>query len=528
MLLLRTLLAGFLLLLGTASTAQLSLEGSWAGGSTLFPNRNGFVQAVFSKGNGFFNAQGWDAAKRKIEKLSVSGNKVRFEFLSGAASPFVVTGELKGNLFKGTIIRGQDTGSIHWVKTEPVSENAQQDYVHMYELAQGGRVLVTWGGFAHLRAISLDEGSSGDALIPLKGDKFFLGRSVIQSEKPTEIVHFQRGADGKVTGFALYNKDSLVATAKKADAYRQQQVRFANGNTALSGTLLRPNTSSLHSAVVFVHGSQDRGRDDNYLFGIADGYLKLGIAVLIFDKRGVGGSTGDWHAASFETLAGDVLAGVRFLRTQKDINASQIGLEGISQGGWIAPVAAAKDKKLAYLILISASGVSPAEQVTYDQIGKAKRLGTSAAELQEMEAFLRLQFKAALEEEEWKKFQQAIPLARDKKWFNLTLGGVPRESWIWESTSRTAAFEPATVWRKVKCPVLLIFGGADTNYPAEKSAALIKQYLREGGNRQLALKIFEGANHSLLLQTKEGRWIPAPDPEETKYNWLVRNADVDF
>jgi len=514
-----------------AVSAQETLAGEWAGGSNLFPTRPGFIQARFKQTEsgfgGFFNAQGWDAAKRQISNISFESGKVHFEFSSAAGTPFVADGEMKDGIIQGTITRGVDKGQFHLVRLGKANPQTYQSLVGAYEVEKNNFNLITWGAFGHLRAINIKEGA-GDTLLPLGDDKFFLGRSIVNSTTPTEIITFTRNAEKNVTGFTLHSSGKLVVTAPKTEWYKQEQVQFNNGKVRLAGTVFTPTTNLKHSAVVWVHGSQDRGRDDNIPFIVADSYLQLGIAVLIYDKRGVGGSTGDWHTASFEDLAEDALAGVSFLGNRNDINGRQIGLEGVSQGGWIAPIAAARNPKISFMVLVAAAGVSSREQVTYDQLGKARRAGTPENELKEAEAFFKLQFEASRSEKAWQQLQAEIPKVKDKKWFPFTLAGIPRESWIWESTRLTSFFEPVPILLKVKCPVLLIFGGDDTNYPAERSAEIMKRVLGEGGNRDVTVKIFEGANHSILVRLPDGRFVPAPDLDDIKRNWLIKRVNVNF
>ncbi len=126
------------------------------------------------------------------------------------------------------------------------------------------------------------------------------------------------------------------------------------------------------------------------------------------------------------------------------------------------------------------------------------------------------------------QLQMTIPLVKDKKWLRSTLGGIPRTSWIWESTRLTSFFEPVPALQKIKCPVLLIFGGDDANYPAQRSAEIMARALRGGGNCDVTTKIFQGADHGLLVRQTDGRMIPAPDPDNTKYNWLLKRVNVDF
>ena len=92
----------------------------------------------------------------------------------------------------------------------------------------------------------------------------------------------------------------------------------------------------------------------------------------------------------------------------------------------------------------------------------------------------------------------------------------------------TSFFEPLPTLSKIKCPVLLIFGGEDANYPAQRSAEIMERALRGGGNRDVTAKISQGTDHGLMVRQTDGRMIPAPDPDNTKYNWLLKRVNVDF
>src|SRR5207248_1794244 len=94
--------------------------------------------------------------------------------------------------------------------------------------------------------------------------------------------------------------------------------------------------------------------------------IRHGVAVLGFDKRGVGASTGDWRSASFDDLAGDVVAAFEYLKTRSDIDRTHIGMLGWSQAGWVMPLAAVRAREIAFLISISGAGI-PAAETTIDQ-----------------------------------------------------------------------------------------------------------------------------------------------------------------
>jgi uncharacterized protein len=513
----------------TQTRAQQSVEGYWAGGSTLF-GKPVFIQARFEQTasglGGFFSASEWNAAKRSMTNVRFDSSKLHFEFPSATTINFVGDGELSQGVIRGVMRRGDEQGDFHLVRVASVDPKILEDYVSEYTDELGKVNLVTWGAFGNLRFINLEEGY-GDALLPLSETTFFFGRSVINSHKPDGNITFIRGKSGRVTGLSARIQANPEEFLPRNENYKQEQVKFNNRNVTLAGTLLTPATNLKHSAVILVHGSQDRSRDDSYEFSFADIYLRLGIAVLIFDKRGVGGSTGDWHHASFEDLAEDVLAGARYLKTRADINHKQIGLQGVSQGGWVAPLAASRSKDIAFLVAISAAGVSPTLQVTHDQLRKAREAGASEAELKEAAEFLRLQFEAVRSEKDWERFQAMIPAARGKSWYRFTLGNVPKESWLWESTRLTTHFDPLPVWRKVKCPTLLVFGELDPNYPVPKSAAIIETALNEGRNEDVTIKIFPKANHSLKVVQPDGKVTGVP-LGEVESEWLMKRVNVNF
>ena len=131
----------------------------------------------------------------------------------------------------------------------------------------------------------------------------------------------------------------------------REDVRFSNGNARLAGALIRPATGVRHPAIILVPASGPEDRE--YLLPLVHFLIRHGIAVLGYDKRGVGGSTGDWNTASFDDLAGDASAAFEYLKTRPDIDHRQIGLFGLSQAGWIMPLAAIRTKGLAFLISVS-------------------------------------------------------------------------------------------------------------------------------------------------------------------------------
>lgn len=149
---------------------------------------------------------------------------------------------------------------------------------------------------------------------------------------PTSVesrIDFERDGTGNITSLTWRREGAAARTALRADVEKHEDVSFPNGDVRLVGTLISPRSGSKHPAIILVHGSGAENRE--YMLPWARFLIRRGIAVLGYDKRGVGGSTGDWNTASFNDLAGDVVAAFNYLKTRSDIDGTQIGLLGISQ-----------------------------------------------------------------------------------------------------------------------------------------------------------------------------------------------------
>jgi predicted acyl esterase len=139
--------------------------------------------------------------------------------------------------------------------------------------------------------------------------------------------------------------------------------------------VLIPVRAGKHPAAVLVPGA---GANDRYaLYMIAELFAEHGIATLACDKRGIGKSEGDWRLASFEQQAQDVAAGVRFLQQRTEIDATRVGVFGLSEGAWVAPITAAQNPRLAFLILAALPAMSRRDSVLIGNVERLRREGTS-------------------------------------------------------------------------------------------------------------------------------------------------------
>lgn len=154
-----------------------------------------------------------------------------------------------------------------------------------------------------------------------------------------------------------------------------ESVYYSNDTLPLAGLLLLPQSANPLPAAIIAQGSGPSDRSNQWARAIAEVIAGQGFAVLLTDKRGSGESGGDWRTAGFAELADDILAAYDYLRQRNDIDTNRIGLVGLSQGGWVAPVAAARQPKVAFVINISGATTSFAEQSFTEMANTVRQTG---------------------------------------------------------------------------------------------------------------------------------------------------------
>ncbi|MEM7199840.1 MAG: prolyl oligopeptidase family serine peptidase [Planctomycetota bacterium] len=274
-----------------------------------------------------------------------------------------------------------------------------------------------------------------------------------------------------------------------------EELTFRNDGHSLPGTLLLPRGDGPFPAIVWTHGSGRITRDDPIYRGLAVWMVEQGIASLIYDKRP------PHPGATMQVLGADAAAGVDALRAHPRILPGAVGVGGLSQGGWVAPIAAASSDRIAFVVGLSAPGISPAAQNLFNQRNKVldAGFGTAAADeasrtLESIYAYLRT---GQRRDDVWRELEQR----RTEPWFEAAYElpiwhrrGLPPAPW----EHRAALdFDPATVWRRVTAPVVCVWGSEDRVVPPEKSQTQIGTWLDQAGNARRLLAIIPEASHDL-------------------------------
>ncbi|MEZ5428553.1 MAG: alpha/beta fold hydrolase [Pyrinomonadaceae bacterium] len=292
------------------------------------------------------------------------------------------------------------------------------------------------------------------------------------------------------------------------------EVSFSNGPVKLAATLLIPEseTGRKSPAVVFVHGSGSSDRSNAWTGAYADGLARRGIIVLYPDKRGSGKSGGDWLTSSFLDLSDDAVAGVEFLKKDERVDPDRLGLIGFSQGGDIVPAAAVRSDAVKFVIDISGSVVPIFEQIMDEVEMSAEREGLTRKQIEIVNEINRKALRAALTGKGGEEYLKALQQAKngDLKGFKV-IENFPDEADPPAAKFIRAIgnFDPMPYWKKLKIPLLFLYGGEDKNLRVHKSVRLIEENLGSGDYNYSVL-LFNQNGHGVFRQDSLdfiGRWI---------------------
>jgi len=331
--------------------------------------------------------------------------------------------------------------------------------------------------------------------------------------------------------------------------YYTEDVTFSNNkaNVTLAGTLTLPQKEGAFPAAIFITGSGPQNRDEELLghkpfLVLADYLTRHGIAVLRYDDRGVGQSTGDFKTATSADFATDVESAIAYLKTRKEINQNKIGLIGHSEGGLIAPMVAAKNKDLDFIILLAGPGmrgdklllmqqeiISKVSGVPDTEIQKNKEVNAGAFQIliqskdtQTLKADLTKYLEETLQKDPTRKPASLTEAA----FIDLQLNQLANP-WM----AYFVKYDPAPVLEKVKCAVLAVNGSKDLQVPAKENLAAIGKSLQKGGNKKVTLIELPNLNH-LFQESTSG--LPAeyatleqtisPTALEKITEWIVKQV----
>ncbi len=294
--------------------------------------------------------------------------------------------------------------------------------------------------------------------------------------------------------------------------YRAEAVTFDNGPVTLAGTLTLPPGEGPFPAVVLISVSGPNDRDESLLpispmrpFRLlADAFTREGMAVLRYDDRGIGASTGVFEDASRADLVADAAAAFAYLQSRADI--AQIGLLGHSEGGLLAAMIAADNPGVAFVISMAGPALSEyaSLEIQTRRVGAAD--GLSPEEIDAKVALVQAYYDWALAGD-WDALRDSLYEERVAQYAGLTAeqqanlptidAAVDQALAIYQTPwfAHDATYDPVDAWSQVTCPVLALFGELDVQVPAEANRPVLADALAAAGNSEVTIITLAGANH---------------------------------
>ena len=336
----------------------------------------------------------------------------------------------------------------------------------------------------------------------------------------------------------------------------EEDVTFTNpeDGAVLAGTFSKPSKDGIFPAVILISGSGLQDRDET-VYGhkpfkaLAQHLTKHGIAVLTFDDRGAGKSTGDVWDATIDVFAGDALAGINYLKTREDVNPYRIGIIGHSQGAMEGVVLASKNPEIAFLVMLAGPGVPWAENMVLANAENLRRQGKSEKNIDAGTRLLREMIPVMQAGGNYKSIESELNEVINQ-WKRSLTGEVKNEiedftkshPGFWENMAGEFAtpiylsavnFEPSQYLRNIRCPVLSIIGDKDIQVLSSLNNPAIQFALDQGGNENATVLEMNGINH--LLQRCEtglaGEYAEIEEPFNEEVleiiaRWILEQSDV--
>ncbi|HWN09693.1 MAG TPA: alpha/beta fold hydrolase [Pyrinomonadaceae bacterium] len=516
-------------LVSHAQQSTPTLTGEWVGNSEP-AGRSEFLGFSLTENGGELVRP----LKAKLTLVQREGDRVRIELSS---LKLVMTGTLAGDVIEGEAEVPGTKARFRLVRTVKVAPEILARYVGAYRFRNGDYIVIDRFPNTHDTLWVTDVKSGQARTIFPRSETQFTGGPALYVISPTrQTLTFSpaafRGssptvregsssrasgalADGRTTAPAGVHVVDLDVKGRQSGAFatrvniRQEEVTFKNGDVTLSGTLLLPPAKGKRPALVFVHGSGAQSRE--MYWGLGYLYAARGFAVLAYDKRGVGKSTGNWREASFQDLADDAVAGAKFLQARAGVAANQIGFWGQSQGGWIAPLAASRFPEAAFAVALSGGGLSPADTELFDSEFELIKAGYTADEVKEALAFQKLKNEIIGSADKWDEYTKARAIAKDKKWFRHrgidVYGAEKRDDPFWTHMRRSYVYDPAPTLRASPAPLLAIFGELDSPEGVKANVRAIRQILDQAGRKDYIVRVYPNGSHNLME-------VPPDNPNE--------------
>jgi uncharacterized protein len=322
------------------------------------------------------------------------------------------------------------------------------------------------------------------------------------------------GSVALVFALTLAGCARIQPAAPAARAASEEAIHVASGDVTLAGTLVLPAGAGRLPAVVLFHGSGPQERD---LF-TARWFEEQGVVALAYDKRGVGESTGNFRKVPFMELCDDGLAAIAYLKTREEVDPKRIGVWGLSQGGWLGPLAASRSADVAWVIAVSGPGVSPGEQMIVYYANELRAQGVPENQVQDASSLRREVWSYLSSAKGYEQAKEDMDRARTKPWYARvkaqqdqlfdplpTPAEVSKPDYPWARWfQHEMIYDPVPALEALHVPALFLFGDQDQLIPVAKSVEVIREVQARGTHHDFTVQVFPGVDHGMHLTTSTG------------------------
>ena len=291
-----------------------------------------------------------------------------------------------------------------------------------------------------------------------------------------------------------------------------EEVTFRGGSFEMSGMLVKPSEEGRFPAVIVLHGSGPESLGGPSYKAIANTLVRSGFAVLLYDKRGVGNSGGDFETALYSDFVEDAIAAVRYLRARHDVDADRIGLFGNSESGWFTPEIAYRSGNIAFVFNRVGSPLPWIDTVLWEVRNEFLEAGIAESDLDKLLDVTKRRWTYYLEagldpaladsperdaiNTELKTLRDTVPLADQV----LPEQVRPYEMEFYANFAADASYDPGPFLKAIDVPTYYAFGETDVNVPTVQSVEFI-EVLREEYDKNVSYSVFDGVGHPLANWT---------------------------
>lgn len=279
------------------------------------------------------------------------------------------------------------------------------------------------------------------------------------------------------------------------------ETSFKSDSITLFADIYSPTKTSKRIGIALIQGSGNSDRTNLWSKGFAEILVNNGYYVLFPDKRGSGKSEGSWKNSSFLDLSADVIASVHHLKNLKKLDV--VGVMGLSQGGFIAPIAASKDTTIKFVINIVGAAVTLEEQIIHEVSNSAIKAGLNPNEIKEV-LDLHVLMKQYSVDGDWRPLEKRFAQLDKSGWseFAQTFPN-SKDLWVWNWIGLNIDFDPINYWKNVKQPVLVAYGSNDQNdnMPVYESVYRLQKVFKSLGKENYDINIYD-TGHAMYEDDK--------------------------